>query len=142
MVSYDYKWVSKLKFDYTDQETFRPVERYGSFMKMLLPKFLIRNPGLKIFIEKGFNRLMISLMKTISISQLKTHLSREIHKVEKGNSLLITDHDHPVAILTSVKDSEQKWLQIAEKPMKTIKLKFKIQVKTDPLDLIREERNR
>jgi prevent-host-death family protein len=81
-------------------------------------------------------------MKTISISQLKTHLSREIHKVEKGNSLLITDHDHPVAILTSVKDSEQKWLQIAEKSMKTIKLKFRIQVKTDPLDLLREERNR
>ena len=81
-------------------------------------------------------------MKTISVSQLKTHLSREIHKVEKGHSLLITDHDHPVDILTSIKDSEQKWLQIAEKPMKTFKLKTTIQVKTDPLDLMRDERNR
>jgi len=96
----------------------------------------------KYFLEKVDNRLESSLMKTISVSQLKTHLSREIHNVEKGHSLLITDHDHPVAILTSIKDSEQKWLQIAEKPMNTFKLKSTIKVKTDPLDLLREERSR
>ena len=93
------------------------------------------------FLAKIINRLDSSLMKTISVSQLKTHLSREIHKVEKGHSLLITDHDHPVAILTSVKDSEKKWNQIAEKPMNTFKRITTIQVKTDPLDLLREERN-
>ncbi len=51
-------------------------------------------------------------MKTISVSQLKAHLSRELRKVEKGNSILITDHDHPVAILTSVKEKKQIWLQV------------------------------
>jgi antitoxin (DNA-binding transcriptional repressor) of toxin-antitoxin stability system len=41
-------------------------------------------------------------MKTISVSQLKTHLSRELRKVGKGSSILVTDHDHPVAILSPV----------------------------------------
>lgn len=47
-----------------------------------------------------------------------------------------------MAILKPFKDLEQKWLQIAEKPMKTFKLKTTIQVKTDPLVFLGEERNR
>jgi prevent-host-death family protein len=81
-------------------------------------------------------------MKTISVSELKTHLSREIRKVEKGSSVLITDHDHPVALLTSVKENELEWLHLAEKPMKTIRLNHKVIVKTDPLEILLEDRIR
>jgi antitoxin (DNA-binding transcriptional repressor) of toxin-antitoxin stability system len=38
-------------------------------------------------------------METISISKLKTHLSAELKKVQKGTSIVILDHKHPVARL-------------------------------------------
>lgn len=81
-------------------------------------------------------------MKTISVSELKTNLSREIRKVEKGSSILITDHDHPVAILTTVRKNEIEWIQLAIKPMRTFKLNHNVSVKTDPLEILQEERSR
>jgi antitoxin (DNA-binding transcriptional repressor) of toxin-antitoxin stability system len=44
-------------------------------------------------------------MKTISISELKTHLSRELKKVKAGQSLMVTDHSNGVAILSPPSDS-------------------------------------
>jgi prevent-host-death family protein len=81
-------------------------------------------------------------MKTISVTELKTHLSREIRKVEKGNNILITDHDHPVAMLTSVRKNGNDWSQIADKPMKTFKLRHSVTVNTYPLEILQEERKR
>ncbi len=38
-------------------------------------------------------------METISISNLKAHLSTELKKVQKGTRIMVLDHKHPVAEL-------------------------------------------
>ncbi len=81
-------------------------------------------------------------METISISELKANLSREIRNIEKIGSLCITDHDHPVALLTNWKSHESIWAGVAEKPMKGVRIQKKISVRTDPLDILSEDRNR
>jgi antitoxin (DNA-binding transcriptional repressor) of toxin-antitoxin stability system len=82
-------------------------------------------------------------MKTISVSQLKTHLSRELRKVGKGSSILVTDHDHPVAILSPVEKAIPDFIiSYAKGSMSNFKLKNKVSVKTDPLDFILNDRER
>ncbi len=44
-------------------------------------------------------------MKTISISELKTHLSRELKKIKAGQSVMVTEHSKGVAILSPPSDS-------------------------------------
>lgn len=41
-------------------------------------------------------------MQTISVSSLKTHLSAELKKVERGERLTVLDHKRPVAVLCPV----------------------------------------
>jgi len=41
-------------------------------------------------------------MQTISVSNLKAHLSAELKKVESGERLTVVDHKRPVAILGPV----------------------------------------
>lgn len=36
-------------------------------------------------------------MKTISVSNLKSHLSAELKKVKSGETVVVLDHHHPVA---------------------------------------------
>jgi antitoxin (DNA-binding transcriptional repressor) of toxin-antitoxin stability system len=80
-------------------------------------------------------------MKTISVSQLKTHLSRELRKVGKGSSILVTDHDHPVAILSPVeKENNNYIISHAKKPMHQFSIKHKVNVKTDPMEYILNDR--
>ncbi|MBL7007147.1 MAG: type II toxin-antitoxin system Phd/YefM family antitoxin [Spirochaetia bacterium] len=38
-------------------------------------------------------------METISISELKSHLSAELKKVQKGTRIIVLDHKRPVAEL-------------------------------------------
>jgi len=38
-------------------------------------------------------------MKTISVSNLKTHLSAELKKVKAGEPVVVLDHKHPVAMV-------------------------------------------
>jgi prevent-host-death family protein len=37
------------------------------------------------------------VMKTASVADLKSHLSGYLRRVEKGEELVVTSHDHPVA---------------------------------------------
>lgn len=39
-------------------------------------------------------------MKTISISELKTHLSAELKRVKAGETLMITDRSRGIALVT------------------------------------------
>jgi len=41
-------------------------------------------------------------METISVSELKTHLSAELKRVQNGITLTVVDHKRPVAILSTV----------------------------------------
>lgn len=43
-------------------------------------------------------------METISVSELKTHLSAELKRVRSGVTLTVVDHRHPVARLTPVSE--------------------------------------
>ncbi len=38
-------------------------------------------------------------MKTIGVAELKAHLSRELRRVAAGESLIVTDHSRPIAVL-------------------------------------------
>lgn len=41
-------------------------------------------------------------MKTASVSQTKNHLSALLDQVRQGETVVITDHDRPVAKLTAI----------------------------------------
>ena len=77
-------------------------------------------------------------METISISNLKTHLSSELKKVKNGTHIVILDHKHPVAKLIPT-DAEELFISVAEKkylyhPVSPI-------TKVDPLIDLEEERS-
>jgi antitoxin (DNA-binding transcriptional repressor) of toxin-antitoxin stability system len=76
-------------------------------------------------------------METISVSQLKSHLSEELRKVEKGMTITILDHKRPVAIIQSYR-ADPFLLREAASPYLPSKLTPLI-VK-DPLEYLSEER--
>ena len=79
-------------------------------------------------------------MKTISISisNLKTHLSSELKKVQNGTRILVLDHKHPVAELIPTK-TEELFLSVAEK--KYSYMPVSPLTKKDPLHDLEEERS-
>jgi len=77
-------------------------------------------------------------METISISNLKTHLSSELKKVQNGTRVLVLDHKRPVAELIPT-GNEELFLSMAEykysyHPISSLTEK-------DPLDDLIEERS-
>jgi len=91
---------------------------------------------------QGTWRPTISQMSTISVSQLKTHLSREIREVQRGKSILVTDHDHPVAKLVPIDNDNPIFVRPATKSMKSFVQRSKVKVKIDPLVYLLEDRQR
>jgi len=81
-------------------------------------------------------------MTTISVSQLKIHLSKEIRRVMKGKTLVVTDHRHPVALLSPIAPQSAHVISEAKHPMSGFIRKAHVSVKTDPLVYLTEERNR
>ncbi len=43
-------------------------------------------------------------MRTISIAELKTHLSAELKKVQAGDPVTVLDHKRPVAVLSPIEE--------------------------------------
>lgn len=77
-------------------------------------------------------------METISISNLKTHLSAELKKVQKGTRIIVLDHSRPVAELVPT-EIEELFLSVAEqkytyRPLSPLTGK-------DPLHDLEEERS-
>ncbi|MBS0618478.1 MAG: type II toxin-antitoxin system Phd/YefM family antitoxin [Spirochaetes bacterium] len=81
-------------------------------------------------------------MSTISVSNLKAHLSREIRQVLKGKTFIVTDHDHPVAVLAPVKTPADLEIISAQASMHTFTRRAQVRIKTDPLEILKEERLR
>lgn len=52
-------------------------------------------------------------METISITNLKTHLSAELKKVQNGTRILVLDHKRPVAELIPT-ETEEVFISVAE----------------------------
>lgn len=47
----------------------------------------------------------------VSIRELKNHLSQYIHRIQKGEGIIITSHHKPVARLTPILQSKNEVLQ-------------------------------
>lgn len=65
-------------------------------------------------------------METISISNLKAHLSSAIKRVRSGVRITVMDHNHPVAALVPL-ENESIFVRTAEVPYKYRKLKPLVQ---------------
>ncbi|MBN2050695.1 MAG: type II toxin-antitoxin system prevent-host-death family antitoxin [Spirochaetales bacterium] len=79
-------------------------------------------------------------MKTISVSNLKAHLSAELKKVQAGEPIVIVDHRHPVALVVPF-EAEPLFVKEAVKPYEYKPLPPLTQ--KDPLaDLLKERNDR
>jgi antitoxin (DNA-binding transcriptional repressor) of toxin-antitoxin stability system len=80
-------------------------------------------------------------MKTISISNLKAHLSATIKAVNQGINFIVMDRDHPVAEI--IPYSKKLKLSVRAPMIKGKKIdnKFKGLNKFDPVTILMEDRN-
>lgn len=76
-------------------------------------------------------------METISISALKTHLSAELKKVQRGIRLVVVDHKHPVAVIEPVQDAP---LFVREASEPYIYTKLEPLISKDSLVYLEQER--
>lgn len=53
-------------------------------------------------------------MKSVSVSHLKAHLSENLRQVKAGESLLITDRGHPIAVVQPFRFLESELLELIE----------------------------
>ena len=77
-------------------------------------------------------------MKTISVSQLKAHLSAQLKEVNNGSRIVVLDHKHPVAVLGPYEE-EPLFVQEAQHPYSYRELEPLTNV--DPLEKMEEERS-
>jgi len=76
-------------------------------------------------------------MKTISVSNLKTHLSAELKLVENGITIIVVDHKRPVATLSPIQTEP---LFVREASLAYSYETLTPLVHTDPLILLDQER--
>lgn len=62
-------------------------------------------PGMTRLLDRPDFKSYTSHMETISISSLKTHLSSELKRVQRGMRLVVIDHHKPVAVIGPLPDS-------------------------------------
>ena len=83
-------------------------------------------------------------MKTASVARLKTRLSKYIRDVQKGEEVLVTSHDNPVARLVPLEKESGLVIIPATRPVSNfnkvagVKLRHKI----DPVAVLLEDRAR
>ena len=80
----------------------------------------------------------IENMETISISNLKTHLSATLKEVVNGIRYVVMDREHPVAEL--IPYSEKVRLVIRLPIGKKTKIKNTCKVKLDPVEYLLQDR--
>ncbi len=76
-------------------------------------------------------------METISVSQLKTHLSAELKRIEGGLVLTVVDHKRPVATLSPI---QEEALFVREASTKYAYESLEPLIERDPITLLDEER--
>ena len=76
-------------------------------------------------------------MKTIGVAELKAHLSRELRRVTQGESILVTDHSRPVAVLCPLPNG----LPLVRQAASPLELPDVAPlIASDPLDFLAAER--
>lgn len=83
----------------------------------------------------------IGQMETISISNLKTHLSSTLKKIKTGSRFIVMDREYPVAEIIPYKPITKLKIKVASQKFNP-KLQLKIQLKIDPLKYLLEDRNK
>lgn len=69
-----------------------------------IPECGVRRVFLAGYVDASIKWPYTSHMETISVSQLKTHLSAELKRIEGGLVLTVVDHKRPVATLSPIKE--------------------------------------
>lgn len=76
-------------------------------------------------------------METISVSQLKTHLSAELKRIEGGLVLTVVDHKRPVATLLPIQEDT---IFVREASTRYVYEPLDPLIDRDPVTLLDEER--
>jgi len=79
-------------------------------------------------------------METISISNLKTHLSATLKEVVKGIHYLVMDRDHPIAEIIPYSEKQRLMITLPKSKAKKIINSFKGKVKLDPVEYLLQDR--
>lgn len=82
----------------------------------------------------------IEIMETISISNLKTHLSATLKEVVNGIRYVVMDREHPVAELIPYSKKSRLVVQAPVSKTKKVKNTFKGKVKLDPVEYALQDR--
>jgi len=84
----------------------------------------------------------IGLVKTITISYFKAHISEELRKVRKGARIIISDRDNPIAEVVPYR-TEPAAVSVRQPriaPFAVPRPRFKIE--HDPLEYLLEDREK
>ena len=79
-------------------------------------------------------------MESISISNLKTHLSVTLKEVVKGIHYLVMDRDHPIAEIIPYSEKQRLMITLPKSKAKKIINSFKGKVKLDPVEYLLQDR--
>jgi prevent-host-death family protein len=80
------------------------------------------------------------LVKTINISTFKARISEQLKRVRKGERIVITDRDTPIAEVLPYEERPDLVLRSPRCKLKFPRLSFR--VARDPLDFLIEDRKR
>lgn len=81
-------------------------------------------------------------MQSITISELKAHLSSEIKKLKDNGGIEIVQRDVPVARLIPIANNSSKIHYHSRAKRKFSFLKPVVEVNFDPIDILLEERGK
>ena len=84
-------------------------------------------------------------MKTASVADLKAHLSGYLRRVGKGEEVVVTSHDHPVAKLVPFHEGgEELSIKYATRPASDIKKieGVAVSLPIDIVEFLRQDRDR
>lgn len=84
-------------------------------------------------------------MKTVSVAEMKAHLSRYLHMVRRGASVIVTSHRHPVARLEAVGEKRTAVRPLPpHRPVSTLNALRPVQLArpTDAVSRLLEDRER
>ena len=79
-------------------------------------------------------------MESISISNLKTHLSATLKEVVKGIHYLVMDRDHPIAEIIPYSEKQRLMITLPKSKAKKIINSFKGKVKLDLVEYLLQDR--
>lgn len=82
------------------------------------------------------------LMKTITISFFKAHISEQLRKVRKGARIVISDRDTPIAEVVPYKGERGPVLSIRSPRSAPFQVpRSTVRIDHDPLEFLAEDRN-